>query len=370
MSDNRAVSEPLFGKLSDNKGIYHPFLAFVLQHEKELVLCFRGNGKPESIIIYHNNHIVWELCGDEDKIGVSFNHARYNENWKELRNALDVLGFDVRDKNGKLIEPDGNDSIGMVYCSCSVDKYRTDPTGFVETTYAVVMDMMHSFFAPKKKKDFDYFKNCDTAYKKNLAEKRWQQKLFNDLKYCHTGLFAYDLEFSQPDGASQSESNEPDMLALRYENGVPKAIVLVEVKSLESACAPNKRSKSDIYSHINGMKTYSKSRNISSRREEVHDILTYYKELGMYVKDGQVIPERDNKLPVECVLIFTTADLIDVGYRIPSRESAIHYYLKNKREIDKIVEKDDWKCSVICVGSFEKNRTFEANEYCLPAEWR
>lgn len=370
MSDNRAVSEMLFKKLSEKNGIFHPFYEFVINHKKELVLCFRGNGNPESIVIYHNNHIVWELCGDEDRIGISFNHARYNENWESIRDALNKIGFDVKDKEGKLIRPNGADSIGMLYCMCTSDKYSTDPEGFVRESYELIMNMMKEFFAPKKESDFDYFKNSNTKYKKNLAEKRWQQKLFNDLKYCKTGLFAYDLEFSQPDGASQSESNEPDMLALRYENEIPVAIVLVEVKSLGSACRPNSNSNSDIYSHIEGMKVYSKSKNIGSRRKEAHDILMLYKELGLYVKDGQQIPDSNNKLPIECVLIFTTADLIDVGYKIPSRESAIHYYLNNKEEIDRRVNDKDWKCDVICVGSFERNRRYDAKEYLLPVEWK
>ena len=369
MSDNRAISRTLFEKLLDEKGVYYPFYDFVRSHEKELVLCFRGNGNPESIVIYHNNHIVWELYGDEDKIGISFNHARYNENWDKIEESLFQWGFDINGRDEKALVPNREGSIGMRYCSCTAQKYCTDPTNFVKETYKLVMDMMSVFFAPKQKVDFDYFKKSYTKYKKNYAEKRWQQKLFMDLKFCKTGLFAYDLEFSQPEGAKQSESNEPDILALRYEKGVPVAIVLVEVKSLASACRPNTNSKSDILSHIRGMKAYSKSKNISHRRKEVHDVLTYYEELGLYVKDGQVIPDSDNELPVECVLIFTSADLVDIGYSIPSSKSAIHYYLNNKKEIDSYVNEDGWNCEVICVGHFEKNRRYESNDYSLPTEW-
>ena len=368
MSDNRAISRTLFNKLLDEKGIYHPFYMFVLEHKKELVLCFRGNGNPESIVIYHNNHKVWELRGDEDKIGISFNHARYSENWEDIRGALDELGFDVRDKDGKLIGPDRSDSIGMLYCSCASDMYCANPEEFVSESYKIVMDMMKDFFAPKKEIDYDFFKKCYTKYKKNLAEKRWQQKLFNDLKYYHTGLFAYDLEFSQPDGANQSESNEPDMLALRYKDGIPAAIVLVEVKSLGSACGS--REKSGIESHIKGMKSYSKSKNITNRRKEAHYVLQLYKELGLYVKDDQIIPDLDNGLPIECVLIFTTADLVDIDYKIPSSKSAIQYYLNNKERIDRLVNDKDWCCDVICVGSFSKNRRYDTKEYHLPLEWK
>ena len=54
----------------------------------------------------------------------------------------------------------------------------------------------------------------------------------------------------------------------------------------------NKNGKrgSDIYEHLKGMRNYSKSESIVSRREEVHDILKAYKDLGIYVKKNQVIP--------------------------------------------------------------------------------
>ena len=105
MSDNRAISRTLFEKLLDEKGVYYPFYDFVRSHEKELVLCFRGNGNPESIVIYHNNHIVWELYGDEDKIGISFNHARYNENWNKIEESLFQWGFDKNGRDEKALVP-------------------------------------------------------------------------------------------------------------------------------------------------------------------------------------------------------------------------------------------------------------------------
>ena len=184
------------------------------------------------------------------------------------------------------------------------------------------------------------------------------------------------MEFAQPGAQDEENTNEPDMLALRYKDGVPAAIVLVEVKSLYSACEPRKKKNgeksSDIFEHINGMKKYSKSRNIQSRREEVSKILKDYSEMGLYVKDGQIIPSENNNLPIECVIIFTTADLVDIGYSIKSADSAIHYYLTNKEKIDRICNPIDehWHCDVYLVGEFAKNRKYPAGIYALPDDWK
>lgn len=370
MDDNRAVSRPFFDKLLKG-GVYHPFIKFVKEHSKELVLCFRGNGDPENIVIYYNNQIVWVLYGNEDKIGISFNHARYCEDWWSLRDNLGDLGF-VIEKNGKTIEPNQEGSIGMLYCMCSNEKYKKNPDEFVEKSYKILEKMMQEYFEPKGKIDYDFFKNKYTDRKSNLTEKRWQQKLFNDLKKKETGLFTYDLEFEQPHGIQTNNTNEPDMLAIRYEEGEPKAIVLVEVKSTYEACTP--KYKSDIISHLDGMKKYANEnvnkKSLDNRRKEASQILSYYRELGLYVDENQIIPDENNILPIECVIIFTTADLIGSKKYILSSKSAIHYYLLHKEEINELVEKKDWKCSVLLIGEFKKNRRFKEQLYNYPQEWK
>ena len=371
--DNRTISEDFLNKLSLENGIYHPFYKAVSEHD-DLVLCFRGNCTPEKVIIYYNNHIVWELYGDEDKVGISFNHARYCKSWREIRDKLGKLGFGIKDDNGNPIEPNSKGSIGMLFCKCSEKEYKDDPESFVRESYAIVREMMDVFFTPKNSIDHDFFTDKDTKQKRNYSEKRWQQKLFNDLKYSYTGLFTYDLEFAQPYGASDSQTNEPDMLAIRYEEGEPKAIVLIEVKSLYSACAPqNKKSRSDIFEHIRGMRQYSESPHIEDRINEACDILNNYQKLKLYVKDGQKIPEKHQELKVECAIIFTTADLIDIGYEMPSSKSAIHFYLNDcegEKRIDALVNDDEWTCNVYCVGDFRKNNRHTAKEYFFPEDWK
>lgn len=377
MGDSRAIDETLLRKYRDEEGVFYPFNKFIRNHLDKLAVCFRGNGNPAQISIYHNNHIVWNLYeeGGEGKISISFNHARYCEDWEERLEQLGKCGFNIYDSEGKRYTTEAVDSIGYLVCNCSSKEYFMDPNSFVFNTYEIIMGYLDVYFTPKKNEDMDYFKGKMTTSKHNYAEKRWQQWLFNSLKYSKNGLFAYDLEFSQPGGALTDETNEPDMLAVRYKDGIPQAIVLVEVKTLFSACAPRKmkngRRGSDIYEHLKGMRNYSVSKNVISRREEVHDILSAYKDLGIYVKKDQIIPEKNNNLPVECMLIMTSADLIDIGYRIKSANSAIHYYLTYKDEVDSARKStdSDWCCDIKLIGDFSKNRNFPAEIYNLPTEW-
>ena len=37
------------------------FKKHIDKNGKKFAVCFRGNGEPEAITIYHNNHMVWEL---------------------------------------------------------------------------------------------------------------------------------------------------------------------------------------------------------------------------------------------------------------------------------------------------------------------
>lgn len=377
MADSRAISKELLAQYRDENGVFYPFNIFVKNHMDKLAVCFRGNGNPAQISIYHNNHIVWNLYeeGGEYKVSISFNHARYCEDWQNKLDDLAKLGFKIVDANGNKLLPGDMDSIGNLVCNCSSKEFSKNPIEFVFNSYSIIMSYMNVFFTPKNEVDIDYFKGAETKSKKNLAEKRWQQWLFNNLKYTNNGLFAYDLEFSQPGGSSLDETNEPDMLAIRYKEGVPEAIVLVEVKTLFSACAPRKKEAgkrgSDIYEHLKGMRNYSKGESIVSRREEVHEILKAYKDLGIYVKRDQVIPEKDNKLPVECMLIMTSADLIDIDYKIKSAESAIHYYFTYQDMVDAacLDENGEKFCDIRLVGDFSKNRNFPAAIYNMPTEW-
>ena len=118
------------------------------------------------------------------------------------------------------------------------------------------------------------------------------------------------------------------------------------------------------------MKECFQRSNIKKRVTEADDILKYYKELNLYDREGQRIPNEDKELLIESLLILTTADLIDVGCEFPSSKSAIHYYLNNKDKIDNLVYEDDWNCKVICVGDFKKNRRYPAKKYDLPSDWK
>ena len=100
------------------------------------------------------------------------------------------------------------------------------------------------------------------------------------LTNAQDGYYVYDLEFSQKyDSVSsriaEGEQNHPDMLGIRYKNGTPKALVLIEVKSTEAAC----KGKCGLIKHITGMLNYLNSHHMPDREQEACDIIKRYKEL-------------------------------------------------------------------------------------------
>ena len=125
MGDSRAIDETLLRKYRDEEGVFYPFNKFVRNHLDKLAVCFRGNGNPAQISIYHNNHIVWNLYeeGGEGKISISFNHARYCEDWEERLEQLGKCGFNIYDSEGKRYTTEAVDSIGYLVCNCSSKEY-------------------------------------------------------------------------------------------------------------------------------------------------------------------------------------------------------------------------------------------------------
>jgi len=301
MKDSRAVSKDLLDAFVS--GAFCEFLEFA-RDNKELVICFRGNGN--AINIYHHNHTVWELSVQKDgrykknpnyKVKINFDHARYTQEWFAQFSKLNKLKSEelglgaaegkahefsrkeegTEEQKKALLKPEYKEqklkSVGVGYIVCN--KCGQDVSyskEFVEKTYAIIMDLMKDYFNPSVNVDWfrkefygDKVKDADvmaTVVKENknpYIEKRWQQRLFQHFKCTDIGLYAYDLEFSQkfPDADIRSKMkkvvNEPDMLAVRYERGEPKSFVLVEVKSTATACSGT----SGIEKHIRGMKAYS-----------------------------------------------------------------------------------------------------------------
>ncbi|MBQ7563365.1 MAG: hypothetical protein IJT16_05185 [Lachnospiraceae bacterium] len=55
--------------------------------KRQKLNLLRGNGEPESIIIYHNNHKIWELTylksKKKGKVSFDYNHARYYKRYRQ-----------------------------------------------------------------------------------------------------------------------------------------------------------------------------------------------------------------------------------------------------------------------------------------------
>ncbi len=268
--DNRAkIPENLISGLMKGK------LSGVLQNVKtnsKLQLCFRGNSTPPKIIVYYNNHIVWRICYSKGKnrngfkVEVSVNHAK-GEKKRELLNKLrDDFGFNI--PNAAVLTSD-EEMAKIKYPYRYITETVCLPANFFTDLSDLMTGVMDLYFSKNNQKN-------------KYIEKQRQHELFSALTNAQDGYYVYDLEFSQKyDSVSsrlaEGEQNHPDMLGIRYKNGTPKALVLIEVKSTEAAC----KGKCGLIKHINGMLNYLNSHHMPDREQEACDIIKLYKELGI-----------------------------------------------------------------------------------------
>lgn len=392
MNDSRNISDTLKNEFLTKGGAFHQFY-LKTKNEPDLVICFRGNSNPEKIIIYYNNHVLWELYLKQKKeqnsysycVGISFNHSRYYVDYEKALAKLRSLGFDkdsrwtlkptVSKEKGKF------DGIGYNGAFKCVDgDYSND---FVASSYEIMKCIVDTYFNPTMDKDYfrDYWEkhgdgttvSPNAKRKSSYVEKRWQSHLFNYFKNTQNGLFVYDLEFSQPfpnqaflkslDKDNEKKNyadleaavikskikeviNEPDMLAVRYEKGAPVALVLVEVKSTRTACTGS----SSIFKHMRGMYAYSNEPIFMKKRiTEARDLLQAYKEIDVCDENANInIPDdirverliilTDNSVPEKT---FTEKEKLDVV-----NQSAIDYF-ENIYVNQKIMSAaKDNKCSI------------------------
>ncbi len=135
--------------------------------------------------------------------------------------------------------------------------------------------------------------------KNKYIEKQRQHELFSVLTNAQDGYYVYDLEFSQKyDSVSsrtaEGKQNHPDMLGIRYKNGLPKALVLIEVKSTEAAC---KDEKSGLDKHSDGMKKYLSSHHMPEREKEAKVTLVLLSNTPDFRFSSHIISECD-RLPL------------------------------------------------------------------------
>ena len=303
--DCRAIGDDLLSKLK-NGGGFEEFVKFVREH-KELILCFRGNSNPDQVVIYYNNHQMWKLyiCGNKLTVSISFNHARYSEDWEKTYKTL-CKNYNF---TGKIKEKDNIINIGEMTAKISLDsKFNKE---FVEGTYKIMKSIIDDFF--NMNLQFDYFKKqLPKKSKSDLLEKKKQQELYIRYDNLNNGIFVYDLEFAQPRVKDdQKDNNQPDMLGIEFKNKKPIKLLLIEVKCTDGAM----KGSSGFKKHISGMEEYLNTEEnyevINNRIKEASEILKQYKELEL----KQVTQEYNfDTLPIE-IRIILTDEAVDYFYR-------------------------------------------------------
>ena len=283
-----------------------PFIELVKKH-KELELCFRGNSeKNPRVSIYFRNNIIMNVY-IAGRIEVSFNHARYCENWKDYYNSLrETFGFNCKDLN----ESDEEVNIGYITRPMYYEGRKPLKYDQIEDLYMNILKPMYLryFDVAGKEKVSDYFKKGELVKPDKKTEKERQQEIYRRFTSINDGYFFYDLEFAQRHENNQELSNDksnnkPDMQAIRFDkNGKPDRIVFVEVKCTESAM----RGESGIVEHLRKMKLYDEKKLIN-RRKEACDIMNQYAQLGLrHLSEKNHFNYEDYKdLEPEILLVFT-----------------------------------------------------------------
>lgn len=340
--DNRANLGPLEKELKVG-GAFHEFVKYIKNHpEEKLALCFRGNGSPQNAVIYYNNHKVWELYigrGKKLSVRISFDHARYSEDWKKKLERLCSEEFqfhsskfqDINNAVQKKARKNESSKITYAYTIGELvsAKAKFDKQ-FVKDSYKIIKQIIVDYFNPNLKIDFfkKYIERENYINKKHKSyiEKIRQQEIYNEFVNHTNGLYIYDLEFAQK-GIKRKEknSNQPDMLGIKFENNKPKSLILIEVKSTQSAMEGK---TSGLKKHLNKMEEYLKEDEfIKNRKIEAKDIITLYKELGLHNAEN-INNEADyTKLSTGIMVILTdeAAKIFESEYRKTLEEYSLDY---------------------------------------------
>lgn len=307
--DSRALLKDNFEKLRSPEGKLHAFVELVKNHP-ELELCFRGNS-DERIIIYYNNHKIFEVKYT-GLTTISFNHARYCKNWKYFLSALKTKGFKVKNENDfDEYKKNGEYDINYIKKEYKGDEQVNKEE--IENLYTTILKPIFDCYFKKiddykndsKNQPRDYFKNKDG--KPNiLIEKIRQHELYSALTYGSNNYFLYDLEFQQKNAGG---GNKPDMLAVKFNNGKPEKLFLVEVKCTKASL----NGTSSLGTHIDGMKDYIKDDvKIMDRKNEACDILNQYAQLNLRGLTPDYIFKKDDFADLDFgIMLIVTDDAKD-----------------------------------------------------------
>ena len=320
VTDDRANLGALEKELKEG-GEFYEFVKFIKDHpEEKLVLCCRGNGSPKNVVIYYNNHKVWELYigrGKKLSVRISFDHARYSEDWKEKLEMLCSEEFQFHSSRFQNInnviqkKPRKNKSSKITYSYTIGELVSTKEKfdkKFVQDSYNIIKSIIKDYF--NKDLKIDFFKkqiekdNYVVQTHKSYIEKIRQQEIYNEFANHTNGLYIYDLEFAQRRIKGKKDNkNQPDMLGIKFEKGEPKCLVLIEVKSTKSAMEGG---KSGLKEHLQGMENYLKEKTfIQNRKIEAKNIITLYKELGLHNAENINNEANYTKLSTGIMVILT-----------------------------------------------------------------
>lgn len=355
---NHADEDTEMMKALKEGGCLHSFVELVKDKE-ELELCFRGNtGKQCSI--YYNNHEFFKisLVNHQPRLSFNMNHARY---WHEL---------DAR--NGFIKQKKELNHYGLIWKESDDQKNRwviSDGRLYtrddLEALYKIRKKMMKSYFSIDENDLNDVFVKERRAKitDKLKVEKKEQQKIMSNNTNCKNGYYVYDMEYAQPFKSKKvreiyknitgdTKQNKPDLLAIRFEEGKPKALVFIELKSTEAAM----KGKSGAISHMIGMRNYvENSLNkefIDNRKKEAYGMMLSYQQLGIHNCNCHIVKEDfENISEIELLLVLTdnmSEDLIE----LTGSHSAKYYYDKNKKVIDKVAKSTSCRILVLEKNNF------------------
>ncbi len=307
--DCRAISKGFLERFSKGKDLY-PFVSLVNKHP-ELEFCLRGNGTPEKVVIYRNNHAMFTITSGT--VYFNPNYLRYCGDWDKKLDILYSYGYG----KGKRIELGEVKQTTRGY-SCS---FKESPAFSVAITeqfmnrlddvYKTISEIFDCYFDDEncKKDCFLESKGYIKLSNHERLEKKRQQQLYKELKNQKAGFFFYDMEFQQKhenqtalkEDINQGINNKPDMQAIRFDkDGNPKAWVSVEVKCTAEAY----NGKSGLETHSLKTDNYSRE-NLEARKREAYLLLHQYKELGFIKLNKALDASKFDQLSYEKLFVFT-----------------------------------------------------------------
>lgn len=268
----RTVSPGILKELRSGKLKF--MVNWAKDHSDRLALCFRGNN--HCAILYDRTHIFLE--GHPTAIKISIDHIKpsngKNDAIEKKEAFCSQYGFSKTEKSS--------------IASKSIKKENTEED-YVKL-YLYLAQMM------------DYYFECA-----GLAEKPKQHQIFMEEKNLENGYFIYDMESAKAhtnktEREKDSNNNRTDMMSLRYNNGMPAALSMIEVKSTSKAC---KDAATGITEHLRKMSNLAEETSfIRERIQEAYEIIEQYGILGLYGAPEKIeSPKVD--LPVEIVLYLT-----------------------------------------------------------------